>query len=141
MTTAVTEVDGAHLTKRWVLWTGRIVSALPVLVMLFSASMKLWPKPQVIEMFVGKYGYPQSSLSAIGLLELACAAIYAVPRTAVLGGILVTAYLGGAVNTHVRAGESFLIPAALGVLAWVGLYLREDRLRPLLPLRQSASED
>ncbi len=141
MSIAVTEAEVAPPTRRWVLWTGRILSALPVLMMLFSASMKLWPQPQVIEMFVGKYGYPQSSLAAIGLLEIACAAIYAVPRTAVLGAVLVSAYLGGAVATHVRAGESFLIPAALGVVAWVGLYLRDERLRALLPLRGSASED
>src|SRR5260370_42334269 len=101
MDTTATEAEVTRPTSKGMLWTGCVLSVLPVLMMVFSASMKLWPKPQVIDLFTGKYGYPAGTLSAIGLLELACAAIYAVPRTAVLGAVLVAAYLGGAVATHV----------------------------------------
>jgi hypothetical protein len=75
-----------------------------------------------------------------GVVELACVVIYAVPRTAVLGALLTTTYLGGAVATHVRAGEPFIAPVLVGIAAWVGLYLREDRIRALLPLRRDAGQ-
>jgi hypothetical protein len=122
------------------LWTGRILSALPVLGLLFSAFMKLRPSPEVVEMFGGKFGYPQTSFLPIGLLEATCAVLYAIPQTAVLGAMLVTGYLGGAVATHVRVGDAFLSPLVLGAIAWAGLYLREPRLWPLLPLRRSTPD-
>jgi DoxX-like family len=123
--------------KKWVLWTGRVLSALPVLLMVFSASIKLMHSPQVVEQFVGKFGYPESSLTGIGLVEIACAVVYAIPRTAVLGAVLLAGYLGGAVATHVRIGDpSFVMPLLLGILAWAGLYLRDERLHALLPLRR-----
>ncbi len=122
--------------SRRTIWAGRIVSAVPVLMMAMSASMKLLRTPQVLEGW-GKSGYPEGSLLAIGLVELCCAVLYAVPRTAVLGAILVTGYLGGATATHVRAGEAaFVAPVVLGILAWGGLFLRDPRLRALLPLRR-----
>jgi hypothetical protein len=71
------------------------------------------------------------------VLELFCAAVYVVPRTAVLGAVLLTGYLGGAVATHVRVGDAFIVPLLLGVLVWAGLYLRDERVRALLPLRKS----
>jgi hypothetical protein len=123
-------------SRKGVLWTSRILSALPVLLLAFSASMKLSHSPQIVEGFVGKYGYPEGSLLVIGLLELACTAVYVIPRTSVLGAILLTGYLGGAIATHVRAGEPFVVPLLAGILVWVGLYLREDRLRGLVPLRK-----
>jgi hypothetical protein len=123
--------------KKWVLWTGRVLSALPALLMAFSGSMKLMHAPQVVEQFGGKFGYPESSLTGIGLLELACVVVYVIPRTAALGAILVAGYLGGAVATHVRIGDpSFVAPLILGILAWAGLYLRDERLHALLPLRR-----
>jgi hypothetical protein len=102
--------------------------------LLLSSSMKLMHQPKFIEMWVGHFGYPESAATGIGLLELACAIVYAVPRTRVLGAILVTGYLGGAIATHVRIGEVFLIPLALGICVWAGLFLRDERLQDLLPL-------
>jgi len=105
--------------------------------MVLSAVMKLLRPPQVVEPFVNQFGYSDSSIAPIGVLELACAVVYVIPRTAVLGAVLVTTFLGGAVATHVRIGDpSFIGPIVLGILAWVGLYLREPRLRDLLPLRK-----
>jgi hypothetical protein len=121
--------------KGWEVWGGRVASALPVLVLVMSASMKLAHQPMVVDTFVQKLGYPEGSLATIGILELACALIYVVPRTTVLGAVLLTAYLGGAVATHVRVGEPFFGPVVLGVLVWVGLYLRDPRIRALVPLR------
>jgi DoxX-like family len=88
-----------------------------------------------------RYGYPQNLIPIIGVLELACTAVYAVPRTAVLGAILVAAYLGGATATNVRIGDpSFIVTSFLGILAWGGLYLRDDRVRALIPHRTKSAE-
>jgi|HubBroStandDraft_5_1064220.scaffolds.fasta_scaffold147785_1 hypothetical protein len=122
----------------WRLWTGRVLSGLPVLSLLMSASMKLSHSPMVVETFVGKLGYPANILPALAALELFCTVVYVVPRTAVLGAVLLTGYLGGAVATHVRVGEAFAIPLVLGVLLWAGLYLRDERIGALLPLRKVA---
>jgi len=127
--------EGGKAGKR-MLWAGRVLSALIVLLMTMSGAMNLAHPPQMVEMFTGKYGYPKSVMLALGLVELACAVLYAVPRTAVLGAILLTGYLGGAVATHVRVSEAFLIPLVVGVIVWAGLFLRDERLRALLPLRR-----
>ena len=117
------------------LWAGRILSALPVLMLLFSGVMKLIKPAPVVQEFA-RLGYPESVVLGIGILELACTVVYVIPRTSVLGAILVTGYLGGATATHVRIGEAlFIIPVILGVLVWGGLFLRDDRLRALIPLR------
>ena len=125
----------AIASKPWATWVGYALSALPILGLLVSASFKLSHPPQVMEMFVSQLGYQASALLGLALLEIAVVVVYAVPRTAVLGAILMTGYLGGAIATHVRVGQAFLIPLALGVSAWAGLYLRDDRLQALLPLR------
>ena len=119
-----------------VVWVGRVLSAVPILMMLFSAGLKLMRVPNVIEAFTGKFGYPPETIVPIGIAELACAVLYAVPRTSVLGAILMTAYLGGAVATHVRVRDVFVAPIILGIIAWLGLYLRDQRLRVFLPLRR-----
>jgi len=106
--------------------------------MLFSGVVKLTGNLNVIEVFTGKFGYPQQTLVPIGILEVACVVLYAIPRTAVLGAILTTTYLGGAVATHVRVQDPFIPPIMFGILVWVGLYLRDDRIRRLLPLRRNA---
>jgi hypothetical protein len=98
--------------------------------------MKLFGGPPVVDAFVGKFGYQAPALPVLALVELSCAALYLVPRTAVLGAILVTGYLGGAIATHVRIGEVFAMPLLLGVIAWAGLYLRDERLQDLIPLRR-----
>jgi hypothetical protein len=122
-------------SKPWAAWAGYALSAMPILMLLLSASFKLTHPPQVMDMFVSQLGYQASALLGLALLEIAVVVVYAVPRTAVLGAILMTGYLGGAIATHVRVGQAFLIPLALGVSAWAGLYLRDDRLQALLPLR------
>jgi hypothetical protein len=100
--------------------------------------MKVAGAAPVVKDFTGKFGFPDGTLLPIGLLELACTVVYLVPRTAALGAILLTGYLGGAVVTHLRVGEPAvsLAPALLGVFLWGGLYLRDARLHALLPLRQ-----
>ena len=118
------------------LWTGRILTALPVLLLLFSAVLKLLKTVEVVEGFA-RYGYPEHLIVGLGVLELTCTLIYAIPRTAILGAILMTAYLGGATATNVRVGDpSFVMTALLGVLAWGGLYVRDPRVRELIPLRK-----
>ena len=117
------------------IWAGRIISAIPALMLLFSGSVKLMRIPGVVQ-GLGQYGYPASLVGVIGILEVGSAIVYLVPRTTVLGAILMTAFLGGAITTNVRLNNPlFSIPLALGVLVWAGLYLREQRLRALLPLR------
>jgi hypothetical protein len=122
-----------------VLWAGRIASALPVLMLLFSGAMKLVKPALVVDEFA-RLGYPGSLVLAIGILELSCTLVYVIPRTCVLGAILLTGYPGGAAATHVRIGDSFYFPVVFGALVWGGLYLRDDRLRALLRLRSSHAQ-
>lgn len=126
----------AAAPSRKAIWTGWILGAIPVLLMAMSSVMKFSRSAQLLESW-RQFGYPEGTLIAIAVAEMACAVLYAVPRTAVLGAILVTGYLGGATATHVRVGQAaFVAPVVLGVLAWAGLFLREPRLRTLLPMRR-----
>ena len=115
------------------------MSALPVLILLFSASMKLIKPPGIEEGF-NHLGYPMSLALGLGILELACTVVYVIPRTSVLGAILLTGYLGGAIATQVRVGNPLfthiLSPVYVGVMVWGGLFLRDQRLRALIPLRR-----
>ena len=127
---------GSSKASKWMWRAGWALTVLPAAVLVMSSVMKLQQPPQVVETFVGKFGYPESALIAIGVVELLCAAVYLIPQTAVLGAVLLTGYLGGAVSTHVRADESFLAPLLVGMVVWLGLFLRDARLRELLPLRK-----
>lgn len=118
------------------LWGGRVASALVVISLAMSGVMKLTHNPQLVESFSKQFGYPESALTPIGVVEILVVILYAVPQTAVLGAVLVTGYLGGAVATHVRAGQPFIAPVVFGVLAWLGLFLRDPRIRALLPIRK-----
>lgn len=121
------------------LWAGRIISALVVLFLIFDGVSKMIKIPEVVQANL-QLGYPESHVAGIGILLLVCIAIYVIPQTAVLGAILLTAYLGGGVATHVRAGSALfpiVFTIAFGVLTWVGLHLRDRRLRALIPLRRS----
>jgi hypothetical protein len=130
-------LEDAPTVGRGKLWTGRVLSALPVLLMLFSASMKLSHSPEFLAGWTGKFGFAESAATGIGILELAVVLVYLVPRTSVLGAVLMTGYLGGAVATHVRIGDPGAVtPMIVGILAWAGLYLRDTRLHALLPLRK-----
>jgi DoxX-like protein len=121
------------------LWIGRVLSAIPIGTMLFSATMKLHPTPPIVEFTVTHLGYPESALAKLAILELTCVVLYAIPRTAVLGAILLTGYLGGAVASHFRVGDPPITQCLLIVLAWGGLYLREPRLRGVLPVREGGT--
>jgi hypothetical protein len=119
------------------LWAGRILSALPALFLLVDGAMKVI-KPQVVVKGTVELGYAETVILPLGLVLLACTTLYLMPRTAVLGALLLTGYLGGAVATHVRAGHGpfeIVFPVVLGILLWGGLVLRDDRLRTLIPLR------
>mgnify|MGYP000034053646 FL=1 len=118
------------------LWAGRIVSALPILFLLVDGVMKLAKPSFVVEATV-QLGYQESVIIPLGAVLTICTILYAIPRTSVLGAILLTGYLGGAVATHVhQQGSLFtiLFPVFFGVLIWGGLNLRDARLRSLLPL-------
>ena len=116
--------------------SGRIISTLVILFMTVDGVghvMKLAPYVKgTVDV-----GYPASILVPLGIVELLCAILYAVPRTTVLGAILLVAYFGGATATHVRIGQPFYFPIVFGVLTWLALYLRDSRLRTFIPLTNS----
>ncbi|MEP6606393.1 MAG: DoxX family protein [Nitrosospira sp.] len=119
-------------------WAGRIISGLlSVLLVIDSVAKFIQPAP-VVEAS-SHLGLPLNLVFGIGVILLVCTVLYSIPRTSILGAILLTGYLGGAVLTHLRVGDPLfsqvLFPSYVGVLLWAGLYLREDRLRALLPLR------
>jgi len=116
-------------------WGGRAASALAALPFVPSAVMKLTAHPEAVK-GMGHLGLPESMILPLGILELFCVVVYAVPATAVLGALLLTGYMGGAILTHLRIGEPVYVHVALGVLIWLGVWLREPRLRALLPLRK-----
>jgi hypothetical protein len=119
------------------LWAGWILSALPALALLTSGAMKLVHPPDLAEGFK-TLGWPEEYALGLGILEIACAVVYLIPQTSVLGAILMTGYLGGAIATHVRVGQfasGIILQVGLGVLVWLGLYLRDPRVRALVPLR------
>ena len=120
------------------LWAGRIISALVVLFLIFDGVTKVMKVPAVMEA-TARIGFPANLIPGIGILLLACTAVYVIPRTSILGAILLTGYLGGAVVTNLRAGSSLfgetLFPVYFGVFVWAGLYVRDERLHALIPLR------
>jgi hypothetical protein len=124
-------------TSNKAIWAGRIMSGLVILFLLLDGAMKLIPLNVVVEASE-QLGIPAGLARTLGVLTLACTLLYAVPRTSVLGAILLTGYLGGAVASHLRVGDPLfthvLFGVYLGVLIWGGLYLRDGRLRTLIPL-------
>jgi DoxX-like family len=129
--------QGASSSNKTV-WAGRVISGLIVLFMLFDATVKLLKLPAAIEGTI-RLGYPASLVLPIGIVALGCVVLYAIPRTTVLGAILLTGYFGGATATQVRVQDMwFVMPVILGVLAWAGLYLRDEGLRQLVPLKREA---
>ena len=118
-------------------WTGWTLSILPVLLLLMSGIMKLAKPTPVVEGFA-HLGIAIHLAVPLGILELACAIVYVIPRTSVLGAILVTGYLGGATCATLRVGDLYIPPVILGVLIWGGLFLRDPRIRALIPLRRAA---
>jgi len=127
---------GTLMNSKHMLWVSYIMSTLPVLMLLFSGIMKLIKPPSVMEGFA-HLGYDESVALGLGVVELLATLLYIIPRTSVLRAILLTGYLGGATATHLRIGEPFQMAILLGVFVWGGLYLRDERLRLLIPLRTS----
>jgi uncharacterized membrane protein YphA (DoxX/SURF4 family) len=129
------DTQTAPVSKK-MLWAGRVVSAVPVLVLLISGGSKLAKPPQVTEGFT-HLGFDPKVAFGLGILELTCTLLYVIPGTSVLGAILLTGYLGGAIGTHVRLGEPAIGQTVFGVLVWLGLFLRDARIRALIPLRRT----
>jgi hypothetical protein len=125
--------------SRIALWTGWVLSILPALFLLLDGAMKLAKPGFVVEATV-QLGFSENVILPLGIVLIACTVLYLVPATTVLGAILLTGYLGGAVATHVHAGHGpfqVLFPVVFGVLLWGGLVLRDRRVRSLLPWRSS----
>ena len=122
------------------LWTGWVISTLVSLLFLFSAAMKLKGGPELGQ-GMSHLQLSDSMVRPLAILEFACAAIYLIPQTAVLGAVLLTGYLGGAILTHWRVGDMFVTHIVLGLLIWLGIYLREPRLADLIPFRRTPRVD
>lgn len=124
------------------LWAGRVLSSLSILFLLLDGVMKIFKPAFVVEATV-RLGYPESVIVPLGIVLTVSTILYAIPRTAVLGAILLTGYLGGAVDTHVRFYEGVfpvVFPIIFGVLLWGGLWFRDNRLRELIPLSQEGNK-
>jgi hypothetical protein len=121
-------------------WAGIVISAIPTLFLLMDAVGKLF-KPEPVVTGTIELGYPETVILPLGITLLICTILYAIPMTSILGAVLLTGYLGGAVATHVRVGNPvfthMLFPVYLGIMIWLGLYLRDVRLRSLIPLRSN----
>ncbi len=121
---------------RWMVWAGRVISLWPVFVVLMSATWKLTRNPWYVGEFA-RIGWQESSLNLLAFLQLGSIVLYLIPQTAILGAVLLTGYLGGAIATYTRIGEAYpvLVPLSTSMIAWLGIFLREPRLRALLPFR------
>jgi hypothetical protein len=115
--------------------SGRIISALVTLFLLFDSIMKVIKESHSIE-GSAQLGWPVSQVQSIGLVLLICTILYIIPRTAILGAILLTGYLGGAIAIMVRAGQPLYFASVFGILVWAGLYLRDEKLRTLIPFKK-----
>ena len=135
-----TETAHTAPASRWMLWTGWFLSFLVVAQLLSSAFFRAAYHAYAVAEIVTSYGYPESAIVLIVIAECALVLLYLVPQTSVLAAILMTGYLGGAVATHLRIADTAraAIPLVVGILAWGGLYLRDSRIRQLVPFRRSA---
>jgi len=126
--------------SRGAIWTGRIISGLAVIFLLFDSITKIMQVPAVLKASAN-LGYGPNSILAIGIILLACVVIYVIPRTSILGAVLLTGYLGGAVDANLRAGtplfSNMLFPVYFGILVWAGLYLRNRRVWDFFSLKKA----
>lgn len=120
-------------------WTGRVLSMLVSALFLMSAVMKFTLGADV-KKGMSDLGLPESLIVPLGILETICVVIYLIPQTAILGAILLTGYLGGALCSHLRVGDPIIGPIIIGIVVWLGLFLREERLRQLIPFRRFPSQ-
>jgi MFS family permease len=125
-------------TSGKIVWVGWALSILAALLFLFSAFLKLKGGPE-LDQGMAHLGLPASMVLPLAILELTCLAIYLIPATSVLGAILLAGYIGGTIVTHWRAGDPFIVNIVLGLVIWLGIYLREPRLKELIPLRRRTS--
>ncbi|ADB16135.1 DoxX family protein [Pirellula staleyi DSM 6068] len=121
-------------TQVILLWIGRVLTVLLSAMLIFSAIMKFVGGPD-LEEGMAKFGLPMSIVVPLGIVELTCVILYLCPPTAMIGAILLTGYMGGAMLTHLRINDSIVIHIVLAILIWVALYLREPRLWKLMPIR------
>ena len=137
-------MNSAVTPSRAALWTGRALSGFVILFLLLDSALKLLNLTVVADT-MSQLGYPANLAQGLGVLVLVCTALYAIPRTAPLGAILLTGLLGGAIATHLRVGSPvfshLLFGLYLGLMLWGGLFLRDARLRSLLPLRRLSHQD
>ncbi len=129
----------AASAPRWMRWTGWVLSFLVVAQLLSSAWFRATHHANAVAEIVTGYGYPESAIARIVMAECVLVVLYLIPQTSVLAAVLLTGYLGGAVATHLRIADTAraVIPLAVGMLAWGGLYLRDSRIRQLIPFRRS----
>ena len=137
MTITIARTDSA---PRWMLWTGRFLSFVVVAQLLSSAWFRATHHTNAVAEIVTSYGYPESAITRIVISECTLVVLYLVPQTSILAAILMTGYLGGAVATHLRIADMAraAIPVVIGIFAWGGLYLRDSRIRQLIPFRRAA---
>src|SRR5215467_7391918 len=138
---AIVQTDETTRSRPWLVWTGRIVSVLPVLIVLMSSRWKLTSNPWYVREW-GRIGWQTPDLPFIASLQLGAIVLYLIPQTSVLGCVILTGYLGGAIASYVRIGAYYppLVPLTTALLAWLGLYLRDERVRALLPFRRSVGK-
>ena len=122
--------------SRKAFWAGWIISAIPILILGVGGLVMVLLNRLTMQEGMTKYGYPASVAVPLTIISLISVILYGIPQTAVLGAILLTGYLGGAVATHVRASEPWFFPVIVGVLIWLGLVLRDPHLRQVLPIRK-----
>ena len=138
MESTTTSPDGVSTAARW---AGRIASGIPALFLAFDTAIHFAKPAPVVQAFA-HLGLPLSLSVPLAGIELGCLIVYLIPRTSFLGAILLTGYLGGAVATHLRAGDplfNVLFPVIVGILAWGGLFLRNKRVRVLIPVERAVS--
>jgi len=135
-------IEEPRLTRpaRWLYWASWVVTAMPVFVVLTSSRWKLTHAAGYVAEF-NRIGWPTDRLELLAFLQLTAIVLYVIPRTALLGVVLLTGYLGGAIASYVRIGEFSppLVPLTTALLAWLGLFLREPRLRALLPIVRASA--
>lgn len=141
MSTVTVQTHEVTRWSWWLVWAGRIVSVEPVLIVLMSARWKLTSNPWYVREW-GRLGWQAPDLPFIASLQLGAILLYVIPRTSILGAVLLTGYMGGAIASYVRIGELYppLVPFSTAVFAWLGLFLRDERLRALLPFRRSVQK-
>lgn len=142
MSTVAVGAYDATRVRLFTLWTGRIFSLCAALIVLSSVTAKLTHNPGYVREW-GRLGFAEEILTGVGLVQLACLTVYLIPSTSVLGAVLLTGYLGGAIASWVRLGEPYpmMVPLTTAILFWAGLYLREERLQSLLPLRRKTADE